>query len=116
MATMRELREAAVLYRNGPAAARIATAYAGFVVMVGVLVLADLALGGQDGVRTIALFLAALPGSIAVAVVLAASPVLPETNGVWAAVFLLGEICLLTCAGLVQSWALWRLGRGPRVR
>lgn len=116
MATMRELRETAALYRNGPAAARVATAYAGFVVVVGVLVLTDLALGGQDGVRTLALFLAALPGSIAVAVVIAASPVLPATSGVWAAVFLLVEICLLTGAGLVQSWVLWRLGRGPRMR
>lgn len=115
MATVRELREAAVLYRNGPAAARVATAYAGLVVLVGVLVLADLALGGPHSVRTAALFLAALPGSIAVAIAVAASPVLPDTSGVLASVFLLGEICLLTGAGLVQSWVLWRLGRGPRL-
>lgn len=116
MSTVRELRETAVYYRNGPAAARVATAYAGFVVVVAVLVLADLALGGPQSVRTLALFLAALPGSAAVAVVIDASPVLPRTSGVLAAAFLLAEICLLAGAGLAQSWVLWRLGRGPRVR
>ena len=116
MATVRELREAAVYYRNGPAAARVATVYAGFVVVVGVLVLADLALAGPHSVRTAALFLAALPGSILVVLAIAASPVLPATSGVLATGFLLGEICLLIGGGLAQSWMLWRLGRGPRLR
>ena len=116
MATVRELREAAVLYRNGPAAARIATAYAGLVVLVGVLVLADLALGGPHSVRTVALFLAALPGFDRRSRSSSPRrPSLPDTSGVLASVFLLVEICLLTGAGLVQSWVLWRLGRGPRL-
>jgi hypothetical protein len=116
LSTVRELRETAVYYRNGPAAARVAAVYGGFVVVVAVLVLADLALGGPHTVRTIALFLAALPGSAAVVFFVAASPVLPGTSGVLAAAFLLVEICLLAGAGLAQSWVLWRLGRGPRLR
>jgi hypothetical protein len=112
---VRELRETAVCYRNGPAAARVATVYAGFVVVVAVLVLADLALGGPHTVRTVALFLAALPGSVAVLFLVGASPALPQTSGALAEAFLLVEICLLAGAGLAQSWVLWRLGRGPRL-
>jgi hypothetical protein len=112
---VRELREAAVYYRNGPAAARAATAYAGFVVVVAVLVLADLALGGPQDVRTFLLCLATLPGSLAVVLAVGLSPRVPQTSGVLAGGLLFAEIALLTGAGLAQSWLLWRLGRGPRV-
>lgn len=115
MTTVRELRETAVLYRNGPAAARVATAYAGLVFVAAVIVLADLALGGPQGVHTFALVLVTLPSGAGVVFVLTKLPGLPDTSGLFASGYTLLQVGLFTGAGLAQSWVVWCLGRGPRI-
>ena len=116
MTTVRELRESAVHYRNGRQAARFAAGHAGFVVLVAVVVVfADLAVLGEPGTGTMAVFLATLPGSLGILAVLAVLPGVPETSGTLASGLSLVHIGLFATAGLAQSWVLWRVGRGPRL-
>jgi hypothetical protein len=115
MTTVRELRESAEYYRNGRQAARVATAYAGLVLLATVVVVfRELALSG-GGAGTIALLVATLPGSLAVLVVMAALGGLPDSPGAMASGVSLVQIGILAGAGLAQSWVLWRVGRGPRL-
>lgn len=115
ISTVRDLRESAVHFRNGRQAARIAAGYAGLVVLVAVVVVfTDVALGGQPGSATVALFVATLPGSLGVLVVVAMAPGVPETSGMMASGLSLVHVGLFTSVGLAQSWVLWRVGRGPR--